>query len=326
MSPQLTATLSSAIRTPRASRTRTARGLTVLATMGLLTTASLTTEGFATLENAKAILASVGVVGPVAIAATLVMLSGSLFSLSLGVTAATSGMLFLSMLDHGVVAAIVVTVLVGALVLALQGAAIGAWGANPVIITIGAGSLIAAVANMLSGGNTILAPVGFTGYDFLSRNVLGVPMGVYIFLVLAVTVHWLLTYTTLGRATLLVGQNRQAAYVAGLPVTSIVCAAFALAGACVAIAGLVQAASITSANLASQGTLTFDAIAAAVVGGNDVAGGRGSVVRTVAGVMIIAVVTDFLLIRGYSTGTQLALKGLLVVMFVLVSTKSRAAR
>ncbi|WP_412515247.1 ABC transporter permease [Actinomadura madurae] len=304
-----------------------ARGLiAVLAVAGLLAIASVTTDGFATWANAKAIVASVAVIGPVAVAATLIMLSGSLFSLSLGVTAAISGMLFLSLLEHGVLTGIVVTLVVGALVLAVQGWAIGAWGANPVIITIGAGSVQAAVAVKLSNGNNVLAPAGFAGLDFLSRNILGLPMGVYLFAVVAAIVHALLSRTSLGRGIYLVGQNRQAAHVAGLPVTTIFAATFAIAGVCVALAGLVQAASITSANLAGQGTLTFDATAAAVVGGNAVAGGRGSVPRTLAGVMIIAIVSDLLLIRGYSTGMQLALKGLLVVTFVFMSEKSRVVR
>lgn len=306
---------------------RPARGwIAVPVTIGLLVLASVTTDGFATWENVKAIIASVAVTGPVAIAATLIMVSGSLFSLSLGVTAATSGMLFLSLLGQGLLTAILVSLVVGALVFAAQGWVIGEWGVNPVIITIGAGSLQSAVAAKLSGGNNVLAPAGVTGLDFLSRNVLGLPMGVYLFAVVALLVHGLLSRTSLGRGIYLVGQNRQAAYVAGIPVTVILTAAFAVAGVCVALAGLVQAASITSANLAAQGTLTFDATAAAVVGGNAVQGGRGSVPRTLAGVMIIATVTDLFLIRGYSTGIQLALKGLLVVAFVFLSAKSRAAR
>jgi len=307
---------------PRVSRDQYA----LLAAIGLLLVASLTTDGFATWENAKAILASVAVIGPIAIAATLIMLSGSLFSLSLGVTAATSGMLFLSLLDHGALVAALAAVMVGAVVFAAQGWVIGEWGVNPVIITIGAGSLQAAVATKLSGGTNVLPAAGSDSLDFLSRIVLGLPTGVYIAAVVAVVVHWLLSRTSLGRGIYLVGQNRQAAYVAGLPVTAILAAAFAVAGVCVALAGLVQAASTTSANLGSQGTLTFDATAAAVVGGNAVAGGRGSVLRTMAGVMIIATVTDYFLIQGYSAGTQLALKGVLVVVFVFFSSTSKAAR
>ncbi|MFD2421721.1 ABC transporter permease [Amycolatopsis pigmentata] len=327
MTEQISAAPPSASTRPGSARKRVSRRwIAAPVAIGLLVIASVTTDGFATWENAKAIVASVAVIGPVAIAATLIMVSGSLFSLSLGVTAATSGMLFLSLLDRGLLIAIVVTLVAGALVFAAQGWAIGAWGVNPVIITIGAGSLQAAVAAELSGGNNVLAPAGFPGLDLLSRNVLGLPMGVYLFAAVAAAVHGLLSRTSWGRGIYLVGQNRQAAYVAGLPVTAILTAAFAVAGVCVALAGLVQAASITSANLAAQGTLTFDATAAAVVGGNAVQGGRGSVPRTLAGVMIIATVTDLFLIRGYSTGMQLALKGLLVMVFVFLSAKSRAAR
>lgn len=327
MTDQISAAPAGSSPRPGAAGERTARGwIAVPVAAALLAIASVTTDGFATWANARAIVASVAVIGPVAIAATLIMLSGSLFSLSLGITAAISGMLFLSLLDHGLLTAIVVALALGALIFAVQGWAIGTWGVNPVIITIGAGSLQAAVATKLSGGNNVLPPAGFTGLDFLSRNVLGLPMGVYLFAVVAAVVHGLLSRTTPGRGIYLVGQNRQAAYAAGIPVTAILTTAFAIAGVCVALAGLVQAASITSANLASQGTLTFDATAAVVVGGNAVAGGRGSVPRTLAGVMIIATVTDFFLLRGYSTGMQLTLKGLLVVAFVFLSAKSRAVR
>lgn len=327
MTDQLSAAPPRSSPDPGSVRNRAGRGwIAVPAAAGLLVVASLTTDGFATWENAKAIISSVAVIGPVAIAATLIMVSGSLFSLSLGITAATSGMLFLSLLDEGLLTAVLVSLVAGALVFAAQGWAIGAWGVNPVIITIGAGSLQSAVAAKLSGGNNVLPPAGFTGLDAVNRNVAGLPMGVYLFAVVAVVAHGLLSRTSLGRGIYLVGQNRQAAYVAGLPVTAILTAAFAVAGVCVALAGLVQASSITSANLAGQGTLTFDATAAAVVGGNAVQGGRGSVPRTLAGVMIIATVTDLFLIRGYSTGTQLVLKGLLVVAFVLGPARSRRAR
>jgi ribose/xylose/arabinose/galactoside ABC-type transport system permease subunit len=81
----------------------------------------------------------------------------------------------------------------------------------------------------------------------------------------------------------------------------------------------------TSANVNLGGTLTFDAIAAVLAGGTPITGGRGSAVRTLAGVLLIATVSDLLLLRGYSTGTQIMVKGL-IVLAVIVLAHVRSAK
>src|SRR5215218_2428733 len=96
----------------------------------------LTTSGFATSGNLKAILLSSSLVGMLAIGQTLIMVSGSFFSLSLGTSTAVSAMVFLWGLQNGVVAAILLAIAFGTAVSAIQGLPVGAWAANPIVMTI----------------------------------------------------------------------------------------------------------------------------------------------------------------------------------------------
>jgi ribose/xylose/arabinose/galactoside ABC-type transport system permease subunit len=111
-----------------------------------------------------------------------------------------------------------------------------------------------------------------------------------------------------------------------LPVALLTTAAFAVAGFCVAVAGVLIAGFAPNANLQVAGTYTFDAIAAILVGGSAVTGGWGSVGRTVVRALIIATVTNMLLLVGASTGMQILVKGLIVTMVVVLLHLSRRER
>ncbi len=292
----------------------------------VIVVAAVTTPGFATVDNGKAILSATAFVGIIAVGSTLIMLSGNLFSMSLGTTTAVTSVLFLYTLRSGVVVAIVVTLLVGVAIFALQGALVGSIGANPIIVTIGAGAIQVGITTWLAPGN-VSPPSGDSSVEFLSRNLFGLPFSIYVFVAVAILGELTLRRTRFGRQMYLLGENREAARAAGLPVASITTAAFAVAGLCVATTGILVGAFNQNSNLAVSGTFTFDAIAAVLVGGSAVSGGRGSVVRTVVGALVIAVVSDLLLLRGGSTGVQVLVKGVIVIaVVVLVHVTSRERR
>jgi ribose/xylose/arabinose/galactoside ABC-type transport system permease subunit len=123
----------------------------------------------------------------------------------------------------------------------------------------------------------------------------------------------------------LIGENRDAASAAGLPVGRVTVVAWAFFGACIALTGIFLAAFNTSATVALGGTLTLDAIAAVLVGGTAIQGGKGSAARTLVGAVLISVISDVLLLRGFSTGLQILVKGLLVLI-VVVAVHLRANR
>jgi ribose/xylose/arabinose/galactoside ABC-type transport system permease subunit len=218
----------------------------------------------------------------------------------------------------------VLAVVIGAVITAAQGALIGAWNTNPVILTIGASFLIDGFAQGVHGGK-IVQPAG-GGFGSLNSTPAGIPVAVYVMVALALVLQYVLRRTVLGRQIVLVGENRAAARAAGIPIARVVTAAFALAGASIAIGGAFLGAFNTGASTYLEGTLTFDAIAAVLVGGTSIAGGRGSVLRTLWGALAIAAISDVLLLRGFGTGVQILLKGVLVAAVVIVTQMRLSGR
>jgi simple sugar transport system permease protein/ribose transport system permease protein len=255
---------------------------------------------------------------------SLLVLSGNLFSLSLGITAAIGAMLFLYTMQLGVFVAIVLTLAVCAAICAVQGAIVGAWAANPIVVTIGAGAIQQGVVLALNGSAGVF-PNGHAGsFQFLVAPELGVPFSVFVFAAAVLVGEVVLRCTRFGRETYLLGESRRAAQAAALPVGGIVIGVFAAAGACAGIAGVLLGAQSGHGVLLLQGTLTFDALAAVLVGGSAISGGHGSILRTALGALVISTITDLLLIRGYAEGVQLLVKGLLVVIVVtLVQARRR---
>jgi ribose/xylose/arabinose/galactoside ABC-type transport system permease subunit len=281
----------------------------------LLGTLAATTHRFLSLDNARAILASAAFVGITAVGATLVMIAGSAVSLATSQIATVVAMFFLATQRLGLVTAVLIALAAGVVLSAVQGAAIGFWNANPIVLTIAAGFAIGGTATWFSGGTPVYPTA--PAFDALNSTPLGLPLAVYVLLAATVLAEWVLRRTTAGRQMYLVGANRAAARAAGLPVGRVTVIAFAFFGACIALTGVFLAAFNTSATVTLGGTLTLDAIAAVLVGGTAIAGGRGSALQTLGGAVLISVISDVLLLRGFSTGVQILVKGLLVLAVVI---------
>jgi ribose/xylose/arabinose/galactoside ABC-type transport system permease subunit len=305
------------------SRTELVTDALVVVAVLAVGVAGVSTERFLTVANGKAILTSASLVGIAALGLTLIMIGGSAVSLAISQTVAAVGMVFLAAQSLGLVVALVLALVVGGLLTGLQGAVVGYAAANPVVLTIAASFAVAGLAVGISGGESV-HPSG-TGYDLLNATPASVPLSVFVLVALVLLVEWALRRTAFGRTLYLVGENRAAARAAGLPVGRTTSVAWAGAGALFAVTAAFTAAFNTAANVNLGGTLTFDAIAAVLAGGTPISGGRGSALHTLAGALLIAAVSDILLLRGYSTGVQVLVKGLIVLaIVVLVYLRARA--
>lgn len=276
----------------------------------------ITTQGYFTADNIKAIVTSTAFVGIIAVGATVIMLGGNLFSLSLGITTAVTSIYFLFALKDGLIFALITTLLIGIAIFAIQGGIVGSIGANPIIVTIGAGALQEGLTTWRQAGN--ISPPHGADIDWLAKTIGGIPFSVFVFAGVALVVGLFIARTRWGREIMLVGENRGAARAAGMPVAWLTTLGFAIAGACVAVSGILIAGFNQNSNLATQGTFTFDATAAILVGGNAVTGGYGSIGRTVIGALVIAAISDMLLLRGADTGVQVAVKGVIVIVVVML--------
>jgi simple sugar transport system permease protein/ribose transport system permease protein len=244
-------------------------------------------------------------------------------SLAVAQTASVVAMVFLATQQLGLAAAILLGLLCGVAITALQGAVVGFWAANPIVTTIAAGFAVGGIATWISGGTTVYPRVA--AFDGLNSTPLGLPLAVYVLLALTALAQWVLRRTTVGKRLYLLGENPAAARAAGLPVAWVTVAAWAFFGACIALTGVFLAAFNTSATAGLGGTLSLDAIAAVLAGGTAIGGGHGSALRTLGGAVLISVISDLLLLRGFSTGIQLLAKGLLV-LFVVIAVHVRSAR
>lgn len=294
-----------------------------LAGLVALALLAATTHRFLSLDNARAIVASSAFVGITAIGATLVMISGSGVSLATSQTATVAAMFFLASQPLGLAVAVVIALATGIAVTAVQGAIVGFWHANPIVLTIAAGFAIGAATVWFSGGTPVYPKA--RSFDVLNSTQLGLPMAVYVLLAVTVLAQFTLRRTPAGRQMYLVGSNRAAARAAGLPVGRVTVVAWSFFGACIALTGVFLASFNTSATATLGGTLTLDAIAAVLVGGTAIAGGRGSALQTLGGAVLIAVISDVLLLRGFSTGIQILVKGVLVLA-VVVAVHLRTTR
>ncbi len=199
----------------------------------------------------------------------------------------------------------------------INGLLIAYGGIAPFITTLAMLAAARGLAEIIAERRTQIVTVrGFT--DFFRDDVLGVPVLVIIFAVVA-TIGWvLLNRTTFGRRTLAVGGNAEAARLAGIDVRRQTAMLYILLGLACGIAAVMLVGRTTTGS-STHGTLyELDAIAAVVIGGTLLSGGRGTIVGTVFGVVIFATLTNVFTLNNLDSSTQNVAKGVIIVAAVLL--------
>jgi ribose transport system permease protein len=275
------------------------------------------TPNFLTLDNLRAILRNAAIVGIVAVGMTPVTLSGNFVSLGITQSAMLAMVSFVAILGAGwgVVPAILAVIVLLVAVGVLQGAIIAA-GLNPVITTLAAGAIIFGVVSELSRGGIVRAGDHAINWD--DAYVAGVPVEVLIFLLFTALVTFVMQRTVTGRETTLIGANRATAEISGISFTRVTILAFAIFSVGLALAGILNGAAFGQATAVSFPGLTVDVIAAVLVGGTAIQGGRGSPLRSAGGAILIAVISNMMVLNDFSTGGRLAVQGGVVVVIVVL--------
>jgi ribose/xylose/arabinose/galactoside ABC-type transport system permease subunit len=275
----------------------------------------LTTSGFLTADNARAVLINASIVGIAAVGMTPVTLSGNFISLGMQQTAMLGAVMLLALLGLGwgvplaVLAVLAVLLLAGA----LQGLVVAA-GLNPVITTLAAGAVIYGLVTLVTGGKVVTAPDA--DISFLGGSFLGLPAPVYCFVLYTVFTALIVDRTVIGRKMLLLGANRETARLSGISVRATTVAAFLSLALGAALAGMLTGGQLGQATSNDLQSLTVDVVAAVLVGGTAIQGGEGSPLRSALGAIIIASFNNLMLLHGFPTGVRLALSGALVAVVV----------
>ncbi len=257
------------------------------------------------------------VVGIVAIGMTFVILTGGI-DLSVGSVLGVTGILFGLAVRHvGIAPAIVLGVLAGGAVGAVSGFLIARFGLAAFVVTLGVMAIGRSLAYIFSGATAISDLPASLG-DMVYFPVLGIPMNVAILGALYMLAWLYLTYTKGGRTIYAIGSNREAARTAGLNVLGYSVLPYVISGALSAVAAVLLSAQILSIDPLAGTALELDAIAAVVIGGASLYGGRGSIAGTLIGVSIMVMIRNGLNLLGVSPFWQGSAIGSIIIAAVLV--------
>ena len=288
-----------------------------IATVVVALLVAVTTDRFLTAGNLNNLALQVSIVALVAIGSTAVIFIGGI-DLSPGSAIALLTMVLACMLKFWEISfwpAIVLTLLLGAGVGALNGF-ITAYLRIPAFITTLAGySAYRGLAFMFNMGSPV-----FSASDRLEPlfygTALGIPLPLVYLVVFFAIAYWLMRYTRLGRSIYAVGGNANAARLSGINVRRTQLYAFVIAGFMAAVGGVLMAARLNSGSPNYGAGLELQAIAAAVIGGASLVGGRGDVLATLFGALTITIVQNGLNLNAVPTSTQNIVIGAIIVLAV----------
>lgn len=312
-------------------------GRAFFALIAIIAIFSFLSPNYLTASNALTMTSQVAIFGLLAIGMLLVILSGGI-DLSVGSTLALCGV-FAGWLMQGVelhslgvilylpVWAVVVCALaMGAFVGAVNGVLVAFLKVPAFVATLGTLYMARGAALLMTNGLTFNRlsgdpSLGNTGFEWLGFNRLwGVPISIFVLAATALAAHLLLTRAPFGRWLYSTGGNARAAELSGVPVRSVQVWVYVLSGICAAIAGLVLSSQLTSAGPTAGTTYELTAIAAVVVGGASLMGGRGTIRGTLLGAFVIVYLGAGLVIIGVSSYWQTVFTGAVIVLAVMLNS------
>lgn len=329
--------LSTAATKPRTTN-RVRRALDVIGVQNLSLIAALIllcavigsrNSNFFLVSNIKTIGTTVAIVGVLAVVQTVVMLLGGL-DISVGSAAGLTSVVTAMVFTRATSAAlgIGVALLVGVAVGLLNGLVIVYGRVNAVIATLATYAGLRGLANLISNGRA----QGYTGTDstfiLLARgSAAGVPILIWVFVVIALAIHLMLRYTDIGRNIYAIGGNPIAARLAGININRYVIGCYVLAGLVAAVAGVLLTARTGSGQptSGSQG-LELQSITAAALGGVALQGGKGGISGTVLAVILLGVLQNGLTILSVNSFWQDIAQGALLIVAVVIQQRRRGVR
>ena len=296
---------------------------TLLGLVVIVVVFSILSPNFLTQQNILNILQQSSINACVALGMTLVIIAGGI-DLSVGPTAAIAAVVVAVLMAAGVPIAIAIplALIVGMTAGAFNGVLVAYGGLQPFIVTLGTLSLYRAIALIYTGGNPIFGiPPEFRALT--NSSILGVPSPVLIIAILALVVWVVLNKTPLGEYFLAVGGNQEASRIAGVPVSLTKIASYVISGGLASVAGLILVGRLGAADPTLGNLWELDAIAAAAIGGASLMGGKGSIVGTLLGAIILGSLRNGLTLMNVQAFYQLLATGIIILVAMLIDRATR---
>ena len=296
---------------------------------------ALAAPNFLSAENVLIVSKHVALNAFLAIGMTFVIIAGGI-DLSVGsivgLCAMVSGYLLLNGIDLGIGYTVVfntyeiclIVLLVGAFIGVINGLLITKLNVAPFIATLGTLYVARGAALLSSNGGTFPNLTGREDWNTTSFPVIGagnflsIPISIWILVVVAGLAAYLASRTPLGRHIYAVGGNERGAALSGVNVDQIKIFVYVFSGFCAALVGLIIASQLQAAHPATGETFELNAIAAAVLGGTSMSGGRGKVGGTLIGAFVIGILADGMIMMGVSSFWQTVIKGLVIIGAVVI--------
>lgn len=296
----------------------------------LVITMSFLSDRFLTWSNIITVLRQTSINAVIATGMTFAILIGGI-DLSVGSVLAITGAIAASLVASGmnIILVIILTLLIGLVIGLLNGLLISKGRLQPFIATLGTMTLLRGLTLVYTQGrpisifgsdtSAIFSKIG-TGYF------LGIPIPVYIMLVVFFISWYTLNHLKIGRYTYALGSNEEATMYSGIKTDNIKLFVYAVAGVLAALAGIIVTARLGSAQPTAGSGYELDAIAAVVIGGTSMAGGIGTIFGTAIGAIIIGILDNALNMLQVSSYYQDVAKGVVILIAVLLDRKQRKSR
>ena len=304
-------------------RTTEVRNLGLVAVLAvLIVVGAVTSENFLTTDNLRNILVSSSVIGVVTVGATFVIIGGGI-DLSVGALVALASVWATTVAtqSYGPWMMVLCALLVGAGAGLVNGLLIAYGRLVPFIVTLAMLVSARGLAAKLADNRTQIVT-----QDSIKRvataDVIGIPLLVLVLAAVA-TIGWvLLNRTTFGRRTFAIGGNAEAARLAGIDVRRTTALLYTLSGTCCGIAAVMIIARTTTGSSTHGNLYELDAIAAVIIGGTLLTGGRGTLIGSILGVLVFTTITNIFILNNLATEVQNIAKGLIIVGAVLLQRRA----
>lgn len=278
---------------------------------------------FLTFDNIMNVLRQISINGLLAIGVTFVILTKGI-DLSVGSILAFSGVIAASLAQGGaypVMVCVFFGLLAGAALGLINGFVIAKWNVAPFIVTLGMMSAARGLTFVYSDGRPI--PNLSEGFQFIGGgDILGIPFPVILLLAVFLISTIVLYRTKIGRYIYAVGGNEEAAIISGVNIKRVKLFVYTVSGFLAGLAGIVLTSRVTSGLPQAGTSYELDAIAAVVIGGTSLNGGKGRLWGTLVGVLLIGVINNGLDLLNVSSYYQLIIKGLIIAVAVMLDGKS----
>ncbi|MBV9674405.1 MAG: ABC transporter permease [Verrucomicrobia bacterium] len=297
---------------------------------------SILSPSFFTRANLIILVGQTAINAIMAVGMTYVILTGGI-DLSVGSTVGLAAMMSGLLINRGlpipplgvavyfnVPMIIVLGLCLGLLVGAFNGLLITRFNVAPFIATLGTLYVARGLAQLSNDGATFpnlvgKSELGNTGFPTLGAgSILGIPIVIWIMVLFAAVAAFVASKTPFGRQVFAVGGNERAAELSGIYVNRIKMAVYMICGLCAAMTGLITASQLVAAHPAVGESYELNAIAAVVLGGTSLAGGRGSIWGTIVGALVIGVLTNGLVLLGVQEFWKKVITGLVIILAVVL--------